>query len=223
MGKVRELNELEIVGYAEVLKDTMLPSIVPPVFRLKAGPRSALLPPYSFNAGLLCNAAEVLWPEVEALKEAGEITLFDEPIPAQPGYELWVDQSQAWHYEPREQVDKTLERIARSSIEQAEAALKTGDLSEAERLSGVAISADDRRVEPLAIKAAIRRMQSNASGEALMAELAAPALEGRLFGLLVTDYYRPMQSPAQGSEHLPSRRPMQRVATMKPAARCCTG
>ena len=222
MGNIRDVNDLEIVGYAEVLKESMLPSIVPPVFRLKTSPRSALLPPYSFNAGLLCNAAEVPWPEVEALKEAGEITLFDEPIPAQSGYELWVDQSYDWHYEPRRQVDETLERIARSSIEQAESALVAGNLSEAEHLAGVAISADDRRIEPLAIKAAIRRMQSNASGEGIMAELAAPVLDGLPFGLLVTYYYRSIQSPAQEPAHPPSRRPMQRVATL-PLAACCCG
>lgn len=216
MGNIRDVNELEIVGYAEVLKESMLPSIVPPVFRLKTGLRSALLPPYFFNAGLLCNATEVPWPEVEALKEAGEITLFDEPIPAQPGCELWVDQSQDWHYEPRGQVDKTLDEIAIASIENAEAALRAGNLGEAERLSGVAISANDRRVEPLAIKAAIRRVQRSTSGEALMAELAAPALEGRPFGVLVTDYYLSIQMPAQESAHPQSRRSMQGVATVKP-------
>jgi hypothetical protein len=201
----------------------MLPSIVPPVFRSKAEPEAALLPPYSFNSGFLCNATEVPWPEVEALKAAGEITLFNEPIPAQSGYELWVDQSYDWHYEPRGHVDATLEQIATASIGEAEATMRAGNLSEAERFSGIAISADDRRVEPLAIKAAIRRLQHSASGEALMAELAAPVLEGRLFGLLVGDYCRSMQSPALESELVPSRRPMQRVATMRPAACCCTG
>jgi hypothetical protein len=41
---------LEIVGYANVLLDTMLPSVVPPVFRRKGGADEAFVPPYlSYN------------------------------------------------------------------------------------------------------------------------------------------------------------------------------
>ena len=53
------VEDLEIVGYADVLDETMLPSVVPPVFRIKAEPQRAFLPPYSLNAGFLCNATEV--------------------------------------------------------------------------------------------------------------------------------------------------------------------
>jgi len=41
------LDDLEIVGYADVLKETVLPSVVPPVFRLKTdarGPSCRLTP-----------------------------------------------------------------------------------------------------------------------------------------------------------------------------------
>lgn len=217
MGSPWRVDELEIVGYAEVLKETMLPSVVPPVFRLKTDPRRSLLPPYSFNGGFVCNAAEVAPRELEALRDAREITLFDDPFPAQPGYELWVDQSFQCHYELRDQAEASLGRIATASIGQAEAALKEGNREEAERLAGVAISADDRRVEPLAIKAAIRRLQGNAAGESLMAELAAPVLEERLFSSLVDGYYRAVGRVAQD---VPVRRlhsPMWRMAALKAA------
>ena len=210
------VNQLEIVGYAEVLKETMLPSVVPPVFRLKTDPGRALLPPYSFSGGYLCNATEVAPPELEALRDAREITLFDSPLQAQPGYELWVDQRFAWHYEPRAQVDKTLGQIATDSITQAEAALNEGKLEQAERLCSVAISAHDTRVEPLAIKAAIRRMQRNTTGESLMAELAAPALDERSFTQLVNNYCRAAQEPTQPPPCRHSRRWMQGVAALAP-------
>jgi hypothetical protein len=194
----------------------MLPSVVPPVFRLKADPRRSLLPPYSFNGGFVCNAAEVAPRELEALRDAREITLFDDPFPAQPGYELWVDQSFQRHYEHRDQAEANLGRIAAASIGQAEAALKEGSLEEAERLAGVAISADDRRVAPLAIKAAVRRLQGNATGESLMAELAAPVLEEGGFSLLVSNYCRSTRGVAQDFQHRPSRRPVQNMATLRP-------
>lgn len=192
MPSLWNLDDLEIAGYANVLKETMLPTVVPPVFRLKAHPQRAFLPPYSFNAGFLCNATEVPQSELEQLRGSGEITLFD-VFSARADFELWVDRSFQWHYEPRDLAEEKLHRIADEEIRAAEVALRMDDLEKAERLSGVAISADDRRMEPLAIKAAIRRIQGNTLGEQLMAELATPFLEKKLFDLLVDHYYSTRQ------------------------------
>jgi hypothetical protein len=207
------LDDLEIVGYADVLKETMLPSVMPPVFRLKADAQRTLLPPYSFNAGFLYNATEIPRSELEDLSGSREITLFDDAFPAHAGFELWVDESFQWHYQPLDEAKRHLRDIADKAIRSAEGALRRDDLRQAERLSGVAISADDRRVEPLAIKAAIRRIQKNKTGEQLMAELAAPVLEERLFNLLVNDYYASWQQPAPAEpDASPRRRPMLGVA-----------
>jgi len=125
--------------------------------------------------------------ELEELRDAEEITLFDAAFPARADYELWVDQSFQWHYEQRGEAERKLRDIADRAIKDAEEAFAGGDFEAAEHLSGVAISADDRRVEPLAIKAAIRRLQGNPAGERLMAELGAPALKDK-FEVLVADY-----------------------------------
>ena len=212
------LDDLEIVGYADVLKETVLPTVVPPVFRLKADSQRAFLPPYSFNAGFLCNATDVLRSELEELRDSREITLFDDAIPARAGFELWVDQSFQWHYQPLDEAEQKLRRIADEAIRNAEDVLRKGDLQQAQRLSGVAISADDRRVEPLAIKAAIGRIQGNKTGERLMAELAAPVLEERLFNLLVDDYCASRQQPTPAALASSPRRPMRGVARMPVAA-----
>src|ERR1019366_1186500 len=173
------LDDLEIVGYADVLKETTLPSVMPPVFRLKADAQRTLLPPYHLNAGFLYNATEIPRSELEELSGSREITLFDDAFPAHAGFELWVDESFQRHYQPLDEAEQELRRIAEKTIRSAEDALRRNDLQGTERLSGVAISANDRRVEPLAIKAAIRRIQKNKTGEQLMAELAAPVLEER--------------------------------------------
>jgi hypothetical protein len=196
MASVWRVDDLEIVGYANVLKETMLPSVVPPVFRLKADAQRALLPPYSFNAGFLCNATEVPRTELEELRHSRKITLFDVAFPARADFELWIDQSLHQHYEPTDEVKRKLSRIADEAIESAASALRNSDLPEAERLSGVAISADDQRVEPLAIKAAIRRIQGNDGGEHLMAKLAERALNQELFKVLVDRYFRSTPPPA---------------------------
>jgi hypothetical protein len=182
------VDDLEIVGYGTVLNDEMLPSVVPPVFRLRSDAKRALLPPYFINAGFLCNATEVSESELEDLRDSNEITLFDDVFAARAGFELWIDRTRQRHYQPRDEANRELSRIAADAIENSEQALRRGNAAEAERLSGVAISADDKRVEPLAIKAAIRRAQGSTAGERLMTELAAPVLEERLFKLLVDEY-----------------------------------
>ena len=99
-------------------------------------------------------------------------------------------------------------------------ALREGNLEEADRLSGVAISADDTKLEPLAIKAAIRRRKGNGAGERLMTELAAPALEEKLFKLLVEHYCRgaAQKQPTEEALAPVSHRPMQGVACLSAAA-----
>jgi hypothetical protein len=59
---------------------------VPPVFRLRSDANRALLPPYSFNAGFLCNATDVSQSELEDLRDSNEITLFDDAFPAIAGF-----------------------------------------------------------------------------------------------------------------------------------------
>lgn len=209
------LEDLEIVGYANVFKETMLPTVAPPVFRVKANPQRALLPPYSLNAGFLCNAIEVAQSELDSLNDAREITLFEQAFPARRDFELWVDQSSQIHYEPLDVARKNLGKIADDAILKAEQNFRSGDLDQAERLSGVAISADGRRVEPLVIKAAIRRMQNNKAGERLMAELAAPALNENLFAALVSQYFPCQRTAAMESG---PKRPMHNVACERCAA-----
>jgi len=214
------VDEMEIVGYGNVLSDDMLPSVVPPVFRLRSDVKRALLPPYFFNAGFLCNATEVSQSELQDLRDSNEITLFDDAFPASAGFELWIDQAFQRHYQPRDEANLALRRIAAEGIKNAEEALRLGNLAEAERLSGVAISADDTKLEPLAIRAAIRRIQGNAVGESLMAELAAPVLEERLFKLLVDDYRRTSgcKEPVEAVSSKVAHRPMHGVARLRSAA-----
>jgi hypothetical protein len=214
------IDGLEIVGYATVLLDTMLPSVVPPVFRLKGEPDQAFVPPYFFNAGCLYNATALSSSELAALEQKGEITLFaDDPVDPRPGFELWVDQARQRLYQPRAQAHAALLALAKDYIQKAEQALNDGQTADAERFSGVALCADDRLVEPLAIKAALRRLRKDATGEGLMAKLAAPRMTAGAFGKLV-DAYCSVSAPARAagppaSQPLPdlfSVRPMFRIA-----------
>ena len=171
------VNDLEIVGYANVLNARMLPSVVPPMFRLRAEPQRILLPPYSFNGGYLCNAAEVPAAELTALADAGEVTLFSEPIAAQADWELWVDESFQQRYEPQDEARANLDHIAETSRAEAIALFQQGNFAEADRLASVTISANDRKLDALVIKAAIRRARGDTNGELLMEDLALPIVD----------------------------------------------
>ena len=175
------VNDLEIVGYANVLNARMLPSVVPPMFRLRAEPDRTLLPPYAFNGGYLCNAAEVPASELRALADAGEDTLFPEPIAAQADWELWVDESFQPRYEAQDEARAHLDQIAETSRAEAIKMFQQGNLAEADRLASVAISANDRKLDALVIKAAIRRARGDTNGELLMEDLALPIVDRARF------------------------------------------
>ncbi len=179
------VNDLEIVGYANVLNASMLPSVVPPMFRLRAEPRRILLPPYAFNGGYLCNAAEVPADELQALADAGEVTLFPEPIAATADWELWVDESFQRHYEPQDAARGHLDQIAEISRAEAIKMFKQGNLVEADRLASVAISANDRKLDALVIKGAIRRARGNTNSELLMEDLARSMVDPANFRSMV--------------------------------------
>ncbi|MBL8228921.1 MAG: hypothetical protein JNL98_10605 [Bryobacterales bacterium] len=186
------VDELEIIGYSDVLDASMLPSAVPPVFRNRA--RRVLVPPFFLRSGYLYNATEISQQEADALRNAMQITLFEQSFPAVPGHELWIDQSFQYHYEPADQAKQKLFQIADDAIREAESALLSGDWQKAERISGMAYCANDRRMEPLAIEAAIRRLQGNRDGERLMKEMARPFLADSAFESLIERYCH-MASP----------------------------
>ena len=177
-----------MIGYATVLKDTMLPSPVPPVFRLRSDPDRILFPPYHFADGCVWNATEGDPHDLKRLGENDEVTLFDHPYPAQPDFDMWIDLQRQPHYEPRAQARETLRNIARENIHKASRALVEGDLTEADRFCGVALSADDRLVEALAIKAAICIKNNDATGARVMEKLASHTMTSEAFQQLIKSY-----------------------------------
>lgn len=116
--------------------------------------------------------------ELFELRDSREITLFDEAFPNERGFELWLDQSFKKQYEPLYLAKHNLDTICLGAIAKAEEALRAGDVAGAERFSSVAVSANDRRPEPLAIKAAIRRLNKNPGGERLNGGIG-PTYSGR--------------------------------------------
>ncbi len=213
------VEDLDIIGYADALDRTMLPSIVPPVFRVRSNPSLHLLPPYFFNAGCLYNAAEVEAQEIRELKNREAITVFDESFPAQVGFELYIDQEFQPQYKLRETVNSELLAIAIKYIAQAQAEFRNGSFAEADRLAGIAISADDRLVEPLVIMVAIHRAKHDVAGEQLIASLVPSTVMESSFQELVDAMSRSINCPVAFSKKpISSRRPMLCIAAERARA-----
>ena len=172
MSERQNINDLEIVGFANVLADWMLPCIVPPVFRLKSDVNRVFLPPYHMNGDFLYDATEVPGSEAAELAGNQEITLWNEPLLAHPDFELWVDVTSKIHYEPIAAAELKMQDIYTASMIKAEQALEAGNLEDAERYVNIAASADDRKVDPFVLKTAIRTIQEDKAGAELMAHLA---------------------------------------------------
>jgi hypothetical protein len=218
------VTDLEIVGYATALKESMLPSIVPPVFRLKSNANLIRLPPYIINNGILCNSTEVAASELKALENAQEVTLFEHPFAARCGYDLLVTNDFRWSYLSRKEARDSLNKIASEHVERAKSALAERNLTAAEKSASIAISANDRLVEPLAVKAAIRRLKGDKSGYRLMKRLAEDLISASGFDELIEAVARGYKEAGnfsarsqQVSNDLFSSSPMCGVAALRAA------
>lgn len=183
------LADLEIIGYADHRDETMLPAIVPPVFRSISNPDVVLVPPFAVRFDVVARATQLPFAEAISLGERQEITLFSgSPLLAQPDHELWLRRNGEVVYQPAVEARRELEALCKLATQRAQQALAVGDLDGAEAASSEAILSNDRSVAAFAIKAAIRRKRNNPAGESLMAELASSLLDSAAFHSLVDHY-----------------------------------
>lgn len=208
--------ELDIVGYAEVLPPEVRPAVVPPVFQKRDPDGWALVPPFTLAGDFVLNGAWIPPAELAALQDLGQITLFSHEADrraAQPGHTLWIDLDRQIRYEPTADVKRQLESIAQTHIDEAKAAIRERRFQDAELACGIAIAANSRRVEPFALKAAIRRLDPSGrypSSEALQRHLARTLVDDSTFDVLVTNACAEAASPALP----PVRRDASRMANM---------
>jgi hypothetical protein len=182
------INRLNVVGYANVFAASMLPTVAPPIFSLRGSIQKVFFfPPYSLNGGLLRGSTAAHQAKLEELNTSGEITLFGHEFAARMNHTLWIDESFCHHYQPTKKAEQELTRIVNGAIKEAKTALCVGDFKRAEHFSGVAMCADDRRVEPIAIKALIRQVQNDEPGARLMVRLV-PAERRKIFDRLLKVY-----------------------------------
>lgn len=166
------LDDLVIIGYADVLTTDALPRIVTPVFKHKTNQDRILLPPFRLDANCVYGGDWDGTSRWQSLIKTGNMTELDETIPAQNDHQLWIDQDNQPRYEQRSTAHKNLETIAEERVSEAQEALAQDNLETAERLATAAFNADDRNIDALVVKAAIRKLEGKPRNIAYFASLA---------------------------------------------------
>jgi hypothetical protein len=210
------LADLEIIGYADNRDETMLPAIVPPVFRSISNPDVVLVPPFAVRFDVVARATQLSFAEAESLRDRQELTFFPaSPRHAQPDHELWLRRNGEVVYQPALEARRELDLLCKLATRRAQLALAEGEMADAEAAASEAILSNDRSVAAFAIKAAIRRKLGKPNGERLMAELAGNLLDSDDFGSLVDRYCSSMRALSAPPIQAPSRAcPMTGIATI---------
>ena len=206
---------LEIIGYANRLNASMLPAVVPPVFRVKAEPDRILLPAFVIHQGFVCDATERLFSEVRHLADAAEITLFKKPLDAQRDFELWIGSDENPHYEPIPDAKLKLREIALEQIRLAEVALRNGDFAGAEDYCRIALCADDKIIDSLAISAAIARRTKDPGSERLVEKLALGRVTQQGFRFMTDGFSDAVPMPLVVEKDLLAHRSMSGMAAIR--------
>lgn len=184
-----QLDDLEIIGYADRLPPEALPRLVTPVFEHKTNKDRILLPPFRLDANFVYGGAWDDKSRWQSLTKTGNMTELSETIPAKSDYQLWIDEDNQAKYERRSAAHRNLETIATERVAEAQEALARWELGTAERLAAVAFNADDRSIEALLVKAAVRELQGEPRSVAFLASLAH-GISPKHFSVLVANLLR---------------------------------
>jgi hypothetical protein len=184
------LDQLEIIGYADVLPNRKGPAVVPPVFRDRNDASRCFLPPFRIAGKWLVDPQLVSAVEVQELAKAERISLPPGlQCPARPDWQLWVGLDGSVHYEPSTDAKRNLRNLYREHLEAATAALREGDIAAAELHAGIALAADDRALEPDALIAACHALRGEEKHVAFLRRQAEAARHSpESFGLLMKSY-----------------------------------
>ena len=182
------LNKLDVVGYANVLTDDTVPSVVAPIFRHKDNKQEYLFPPFTIDNNQLLNSTVSTERDFQRLINESRVTSLPAPVPAKSNYELWIDEKMEARYERATRAHKNLTGLAVKYTEQAEEKLQKGLLEDADFLCSRAISAKENYIEAWAIKAAIRKKQGRHQNFEFLADAVSIYCSKNAFSTLVDSF-----------------------------------
>jgi len=170
------LNELDVIGYADVLPEGRGPAVLPPIFQHRTKAEEFYVPPFRVAGNWLLEPHRVAIAELQDL-EADEIVTLPKDFkrPAKPDHQLWVDENGAVRYESSSEAQREQNRIHQKFMEAAVTALRKGELDNSRRFAGIALAANDRALEPRAVIAAIHAVLGETAKASFMRTAAEQA------------------------------------------------
>ena len=188
MNGLLKLVDFDVVAYATRLTSDMLPTVVPPVFRMRGDSERFFVPPFRLSGEWLVGATEISGAEYRGLCDDARMTPLPAALRAEPDHELWVGLDKAVTYAPHGEIDRKRRTEAMRFVAAAQQSLREGDQAAALRHTNCAASADDRIVEPCAIKAALCRVEKDWAASRVMEELVGDMITADDFECLVERY-----------------------------------
>jgi len=201
------LDSLDIAGYAESLDSTLVPHVVPPIYRLRDDPDKLLFPPFHLAGRQVIGAAVGTQAQMDQFVSEGRATRLDQPIAALADHELWIDQEMQPRYESFDVAKKTLRAIAEDKATQATRLLLQGDHQKAEEAANTALGADDRLIDPFVIKAAIALQRGEKEDAESLKQTAMVNCTASTFDHLLQDLLSEL-------DHNPASTPMCRFSRL---------
>jgi len=191
-----DLDDLEIVGYAEVLNERLVPHVVPPIYRRRDDRGKLLFPPFRLAGDVVVGGMAGTREDLSHFIADGRATDIDPPIRAQADHELWIDQGMRPRYEPFDAADGHLREIATGALNRARQLLIKKDLAGAEREADMAMAADDRLADPFALKAAVAKLRGRDDDVESLRQIATVDCTPAAFDALLADLLKVTRPPA---------------------------
>ena len=89
--KTHLVTDLEIIGYANSLDESLVPRVVAPIFRYRDDVETLLFPPFRIPEDHVLGGTIGHIAEMQGLIDSGQATKIDTPIPAQLSQSLWIN------------------------------------------------------------------------------------------------------------------------------------
>ncbi len=133
---------------------------------------------------------EISEQEFESFIAEGRLRRLSAPIPAQPDHTLWLTTKGAIKYLLLAAIERRRKESAEEFIRLAEKAWEKGDKSETLRWIKAAGAADDRRVEPYILRAAVASRRNETVVVNALKRACARGIGEKAFNILLTDYLK---------------------------------
>jgi hypothetical protein len=157
------IDELEVVGYADVIDTEFAPQVVAPIYRLRGPVDVILMPPFQMHNHRVSSEATCSSTELKCRISEKMATDVHPGFPAKFGYCLWVDAALCAHYQPEPEVRRSLCETSSRSLQSALAALHQGDVMTAQQHAQRAINADGRSLSAIALAAVVKNLSGKSA------------------------------------------------------------